>query len=159
LSTGLVSLEEVVTEVADGCVDNFDQFTRHVETRMMINSTSSEAFRQAHDAVVTSMRNGDPTPFKRFRRQEFIATVERMGNMNDETDVAELLANEITLTEEVCAVSAWLAERGALLLCLSDKPDEASTPHARVSPNLPPVHRAVTHRVGYDITPILAGLS
>lgn len=158
VSTGLVSMEEIVKEVDEKSLNNFDQFTRHVETRMMINATGGEAFREVHDAVVTSMRTGDPTPFKRFRRQEFIATVARMGNMGDDSPVEELLAKEITLTEEVCALSAWLKERGALLLCLSDKPDEASTPHRRVSPDLPPVHRAVTHRVGHDITPILSSL-
>lgn len=159
LSTGLVSLEEIVKEVSDASLENFDQFTRHVETRMMLNATSGEAFRQAHDAVVTSIRNGDPTPFKRFRRQEFIATVERMGNMEDDSSVEELLANEITLTEEVCELAEWLKQRGGLLLCLSDKPDEASTPHVRVSPDLLPVHQAVTHRVGCDIRPILESLS
>lgn len=158
LSTNLVSLEEIKQEVAAGSLDNFDQFTRHVETRMMINNVGGEMLRQAHDAVVTSVRNGDPTPFKRFRRQEFITTLERMGNGADDAGVEELLDTEITLTEEVWEVAEWLKERGAVLLCLSDKPDEASTPNEFVSPDLPPVHQAETHRVGFSVRPILDAL-
>lgn len=151
LSTGLISLEEITDEVDEGHMDNFSQFTRLVETRMMISSIRSETLRESHDAVTTSVRNGDPTPFKRFRRQEFIATVERMGQMPDDSGIEELLDNEITLTEEVWEVAEWLTERGCLLLCLSDKPDEASCPHRYVSPSLPPIHQAETHRVGVSI--------
>ena len=108
--------------------------------------------------IDASVRNGDPTPFKRFRRQEFISTMEHMGNMPDSATVTELLENEITITEEVYQLAMWLKERGCAILCLSDKPDEASRPHARVSPDLVPLHRAVTHRVGTDIRPVLASI-
>ena len=155
LSNNLVSLDEIKQEVAEGSLENFDQFTRHVETRMMINSVGGEMLRQAHEAVITSVRNGDPTPFKRFRRQEFIATLERMGAKPDDADVTELLKSEITLTEEVCEVAEWLKSRGAVLLCLSDKPDEASIPNEFTSPDLPPVHQAETHRVGFSVKAIL----
>jgi FMN phosphatase YigB (HAD superfamily) len=158
LSTNLVSLDEIKREVAEGSLDNFDQFTRHVETRMMINNVGGEMLRQAHDAVVTSVRNGDPTPFKRFRRQEFITTLERMGNTSDDADVEELLDTEITLTEEVWEVAEWLKDRGSVLLCLSDKPDEASTPNEFASPDLSPVHQAETHRVGFSVKSILDAL-
>jgi hypothetical protein len=74
-----------------------------------------------------------------------------MGNMPDNSSVAELLENEITITEEVYQLAMWLKGRGCQILCLSDKPDEASRPHPRISPELPPLHRALTHRVGADI--------
>ncbi len=151
LNTNLISIDEVVREIETNSLDSFEQFIRWVDSRMMINPAVGEVLREVHEAVNASVRNGDPTPFKRFRRQEFISTVESMGSMPDTASPAELLAEEITLTEEVFGLAEWLKARGCLILCLSDKPDEASMPHPRVSPDLPPLHRAQTHRVGMDI--------
>jgi hypothetical protein len=159
IASGLLSFEEIEQEVRDGCLTNFDQFTRLVETRMLLNAGRSEGLRQAHDAVSMSVRNGDPTPFKRFRRQEFVETVSHMGQQADDAPLGELLANEITLTEEVCALMSWLADRGCIIMCLSDKPDEASMPDPRRTPDLLPVHRAPTHRVGVDIRPALEAIA
>ena len=151
LNAGLFDYNEILREIQNGSVDNFEQFLRMVHARMMFGGVGGENLRQAHEAVSASVGNGDPTPFKRFRRQEFITTVERMGNMPDNTPVAELLAREITLTNEVCEVTEWLKARGCLLLCMSDKPDEASRPDAHTSPDLPAVHQAETHRIGTSI--------
>lgn len=151
LNAGLIGYEEILQEVENHSLDNFEQFLRWVNSRMMIRPLSGESLRQVHEAVVCAVRVGDPTPFKRFRRQEFITTVERMGQMPDDTPVEELLAHEITLTNEVCELSEWLAARGCVLLCLSDKPDEASTPDPHVSADLLPVHKVTTHRVGVSI--------
>lgn len=156
LNTNLISIEEVVGEVQGSSLDNFEQFIRWVDSRMMLNPAAGESLREVHESVNASVRNGDPTPFKRFRRQEFICTMERMGNMPDATPADELLEEEITITEEVYELALWLNERNVLLLCLSDKPDEASCPHPRVSPELPPLHEAVTHRVGTSIEEQLA---
>ena len=92
INTGLIGFDEIVAEVAEGHLENFNQFTRLVEMRMMITPGSYGSLRESHDAVITSIRNGDPTPFKRFRRQEFVATVSRLGNMADDSTVEELLA-------------------------------------------------------------------
>ncbi len=73
--------------------------------------------------------------------------------------MAELLAHEITLTNEVCEVTDRLKARGCLLLCMSDKPDEASQPDPHTSPDLPPVHKADTHRIGTSIADELKDLS
>ena len=151
LNTNLISLDEVKREVETESLDNFEQFIRWVDSRMMINPAAGEALREVHEAVNASVRNGDPTPFKRFRRQEFISTMENMGSMPDSATATELLQEEITLTEEVFELANWLRERGCIILCLSDKPDEASMPHPRASPDLAPLHRAETHRVGVSI--------
>jgi hypothetical protein len=151
LNAGLFDHAEILREIENGSVDNFEQFIRLVNSRMMFGGVGGENLRQAHEAVSASVLNGDPTPFKRFRREEFITTVERMGTMPDNTPVAELLNGEITLTNEVCEVTEWLLGRGCLLLCMSDKPDEASRPDAHYSADLPPVHQAETHRVGTSI--------
>jgi len=156
LNAGLFDYNEILRDFQNGSVDNFEQFIRMVDARL--KSVGGESLRQAHEAVSTSVQNGDPTPFKRFRRQEFITTVERMGNMSDNAPVAELLAHEITLTNEVCEMTDWLKGRGCLLLCMSDKPDEASRPDPRYSPDLPAVHQAETHRVGTSIADELKAL-
>jgi hypothetical protein len=151
LNTRIMSLDELISEVDSKSLDNFEQFIRWVNSRMMINPSAGIALREVHEAVNSSVRIGDPTPFKRFRRQEFVSTLEHMGNMPDNSSVTELLENEITITEEVYQLAMWLKGRGCQILCLSDKPDEASLPHPRTSPELPPLHRALTHRVGADI--------
>lgn len=151
LNTRIISLDELIGEVDTKSLDSFEQFIRWVDSRIMINPSAGFVLREVHEAINGSVRIGDPTPFKRFRRQEFISTMEHMGNMPDSSSVQELLDNEITITEEVYQLALWLKERGCQVLCLSDKPDEASRPHPRVSPELPPLHRAPTHRVGTDI--------
>ncbi len=158
LNTRLISLDEVVREVESKSLDSFEQFIRWVDSRMMINPSAGEALREVHEAVNGSVRIGDPTPFKRFRRQEFVSTMEHMGNMPDSASVQELLENEITITEEVYQLAQWLKARQCQILCLSDKPDEASRPHPRVSPDLAPLHRAQTHRVGVDLREALSKL-
>jgi hypothetical protein len=158
LNAGLFDYDEILREIQNGSMENFEQFLRLVNARMMFGSVGGENLRQAHEAVSTSVQNGDPTPFKRFRRQEFITTVERMGNMPDNAPVAELLTKEITLTNEVCEITDWLKARGCLVLCMSDKPDEASQPDRHTSPDLPPVHQAATHRVGTSIIDELKAL-
>jgi hypothetical protein len=151
LNAGLFDYNEILREVQNGSVENFEQFIRMVHARLMFGGVGGENLRQSHEAVSASVQNGDPTPFKRFRRQEFITTVEHMGNMPDNAPMAELLAQEITLTNEICELTEWLNARGCLLLCMSDKPDEASRPDPHTSPDLPPVHQAETHRVGTSI--------
>jgi hypothetical protein len=81
-----------------------------------------------------------------------------MGTMPDDATVEELLEGEITLTEEVWQASQWLRQRGCFLLCLSDKPDEASRPSKGYTTEFPPVHRASTHRVGVDLSERLTGI-
>ena len=159
LSTGLFSFEEIRSQTHAGSLENFEQFTRLVETRMMINPAGGGVFREAHDAVLMSVRNGDPTPFKSFRRQEFICTIEMMGQLADDTPLEQILAEEIVLTQEICELVPWLRERNVTVLCLSDKPDEASCPHRHTSPDLQPVHRTETHRVGTSIRAVLESIA
>jgi hypothetical protein len=45
------------------------------------------------------------------------------------------------------------------MLCMSDKPDEASRPDPHTSPDLPPVHQAETHKVGTSIADELKALN
>ena len=84
--------------------------------------------------------------------------MEHMGNMPDSASVAEILQEEITLTEEVYQLALWFKQRGCLLLCMSDKPDEASMPYSRYAPEQVPLHKAETHRIGTDIRADLAAI-
>jgi len=157
LNAGLVSFDELTSEIERSNVTDFEQFIRWADSRMMINNVSSTLL-EVHESVLGSVRVGDPTPFKRFRRQEFVCTVEHMGCMPDSATVQELLDREITLTEEVFQTAQWLKARGCFLLCLSDKPDEASRPSKGHSADYPPIHRASTHRVGVDLREALAAI-
>lgn len=151
LNTGLIGFEELLAEIESDSLNNFEQFIRWVESRLMSRTGVTEAFRQVHEAVGASLRVGDPTPFKQFRREEFMSTVSHMGNAADDASVDTMLAQEIALTEEVCQVSEWLKERGCLLLCFSDKPMEASCPTKQQAADFLPVHRMATHRIGSSI--------
>lgn len=151
LNAKLIQFDEFVKEVRGGNLDNFFQFTRWVNSRMMINPIGSERLRQVHETVMNCEFSGDPTPFKSFRRQEFITTIERMGNMASDAPVDEMLQQEITLTNEVMEIAKWLAARGCLLLCMSDKPSESACPDGHESADLPPLHRVETHLVGTTI--------
>jgi hypothetical protein len=73
--------------------------------------------------------------------------------------VEELLKEEIILCQEACELSEWLKTRGCLLLCLSDKPDEASCPSRQLVNKYAPVHKTETHRVGISIAKELQLLS
>ena len=158
LNTGMIRYEDLLEEMDKGCLNSFEQFTRWTETLILQGAVRNEAMRQVHEALMASLRQGDPTPFKRFRREEFAATLAHMNNLPDETPAEERLAQEITITQEVREAALWLKERGCLLLSMSDKPDEASVPHRTFHRGMPPIHRAPTHCVGVSIQEELAKL-
>ncbi|MCK4316841.1 MAG: hypothetical protein KAX24_13820, partial [Anaerolineae bacterium] len=82
---------------------------------------------------------------------EYQATVERMGQLDDDAPVAELLEQEIVITQEVREVALAWREQGALLFGLSDKPDEASIPTDDLAAQgYRAIHRVETHAVGNE---------
>ncbi len=150
-NAGLIQFDEVVEEVKQNGLDNFEQFVRWVDSRAMIQPVQSETLRQARETVSMAVRQGDPTPFKRFRRQEFISTVSHMACLPDDSAPETMLAEEITFTNEVRELAQWLNERDCLLLCLSDKPDESALPSDRTPSDLLPLHQLEAHLVGTSI--------
>jgi hypothetical protein len=146
LGSGLYQLAPLVVEIEAGQMVSFHQFIAEVEAR---TDELPSALRYIHAGIYDRVRAGDPTPFKTFRRNEYRATVERMGWLADETPVEALLAREIVVTQEVREMAlAWRA-RGALLFGLSDKPDEASLPPDDLAARgFQPIHRTETHAVG-----------
>ena len=105
-----------------------------------------------HDDIYRRVLAGDLTPFKAFRRREYQETVSRMGHLPDDAHLAQRLVEEICMTREVLEACEWLKARGCLLVALSDKPDEATTPSpALAAQGYPPLHRTPTHVIGQGL--------
>jgi hypothetical protein len=146
LGSGLYTLESLVTEVRAGRLVTFEQFIAGVNDRA---AELPADLCHIHSGVYALVQQGDPTPFKAFRYNEYRATVERMGWLDDGAPVVELLEREIVVTQEVREMALAWREQGALLFGLSDKPDEASIPtDGLAAQGYRPIHRAETHVVG-----------
>jgi hypothetical protein len=146
LGTGLYDLGNVVADVNEGRLESFRQFISGVDER---STGLPDGLRSLHDGIYARVKAGDPTPFKTFRRNEYLATVGRMGFIDDGSPVESILANEIVITQEVRAQALEWGRRGALLFGLSDKPDEASVPTPELrSQGYQSIHCTETHVVG-----------
>ncbi|HBX70294.1 MAG TPA: hypothetical protein DEH25_13185 [Chloroflexi bacterium] len=146
ISAGLYAQDQLVEEIRAGRLFRFDQLLSEVERQA---AQLPAGVREIHRDVYARTRAGDPTPFKAFRANEYREMVARLGQMDAESPVVNLLAQEIVITQEVreCALDWRL--RGALLFGLSDKPDEASIPSAALaSQGFLPIHRMETDVVG-----------
>lgn len=146
LGSGLYDLEELVERIEAGILQTFEQFIGEVNR---VVSRLPSGLADVHAEIYANVRNGDPTPFKPFRRNEYRTTAALFGCLPDDAPVENLLSDEIVLTAEVRAVAQAWKSLGALVFGLSDKPDEASVP----SPELAaqgwlPLHRLQTHAVG-----------
>ncbi len=152
----ILSGEITLKEVGDMVQANmpFEQLVRRISTQAGKNLTMQ--LRQLHDQYQMCAKSGDRTPFKQFRRQEFLDTTLRMGHLPAETTCEERLQQELCITQEVRELCLWLQARGCLLLSLSDKPKEATIPHKRWHKGLMPLHRTHTHAVGISIRDSLA---
>lgn len=158
INATLIQFDELVGQVGGGSIDNFPQFARWVNSRLINGASVGEKLRQVHESVMTGLHVGDPTPFKRLREQEFMSTVGLMGNFVMSPDVADLLDEEIVITNEVVQFSRWLQKRGCLLLCMSDKPSESACPEPQVMRDMIPLHHIKSYCIGTDIDPILQSL-
>ena len=146
LGSGLYGLEPLVTDVRAGRLTTFEQFIAGVDDRA---AELPAGLRHIHSSIYARVRQGDPTPFKAFRYNEYRATIERMGFLDDGATVAELLEKEIVITQEVRETALAWRERGALIFGLSDKPDEASVPTDDLAAQgYRAIHRVETHAVG-----------
>jgi hypothetical protein len=145
---GLFDADQLADDILGGQLESFRAFIEEVDAR---KADLPGGLAAIHAAIYANVRAGDPTPFKAFRRQEFQATIARMGCLPDSASVEELFAEEIVITQEVRAIALEWRDRGALLFGLSDKPDEASLPTAeQAAQGVLPIHRVETHAVGED---------
>ena len=146
LGSGLQTLDLVLADLRVGRLRTFLQFIEYVEQRAGELPAELAAI---HGDILSRVRAGDPTPFKAFRYNEYLTTVGCMGQSLGEDSVSQILQDEIVITQEVREMALRWKDRGALLLGLSDKPDEASLP----SPELAvyghlPIHRVQAWAVG-----------
>ena len=121
LGSALCDLETLVTDVEVGKMVFFEQFLNFSEDNKEKLPSNQ---RRVHDSEFSLVKEGDPTPFKDFRRQAFKLTVSHMGQLPKDALIEELLKQEITITHEVRQAALNWQEQGALLFGLSDKPDE-----------------------------------
>jgi hypothetical protein len=146
LGSGLQSLARLVEAVRGGQMASFRQFIGEADGRA---GQLPGRLQEIHDEVFGLVKEGDPTPFKTFRHNEYETTVGRMGWLDDGAAVEVLLAKEIVITQEVREAALAWREKGSLLFGLSDKPDEASIPReALAAQGYRAIHRMESHAVG-----------
>jgi hypothetical protein len=139
-------LDQIVDDVRASRLNSFHQFIEMInENRSALPSHLTEVHRE----IYANTQAGDPTPFKLFRRKEYLRTIGCFGNLPDEAPVEIHMDQEILITQEVREVAQSWSEQGALLFGLSDKPDEASIPTPELAKRgFQPIHRALTHAAG-----------
>jgi hypothetical protein len=148
LGTDLISRIELLAGLRKERFTSFRSFLAYVEKHKI---ELPDVLRDIHEQVYERVQDGDPTPFKAFRRKEYLSTVQRMGNVPDDTPLNEMLEEEIVITAEVREAARKWKRRGALLFGLSDKPDEASLPlPEQAEEGYLPLHRVRTHVVGHE---------
>jgi hypothetical protein len=146
LGSGLYALDTLVDEIDSGRMASFSQFIDAVDAQ---SSKLPADLGGIHAGIYANVQQGDPTPFKEFRYNEYLTTTARMGHLDDGASVPDLLAGEILITQEVRQMALAWKEQGALLFGLSDKPDEASVPGPELAARgCLPIHRVETHAVG-----------
>ncbi|OGO20982.1 MAG: hypothetical protein A2Z14_12490 [Chloroflexi bacterium RBG_16_48_8] len=146
LGCGLYGLGGLVNDVQTGRLASFEQMIAEVDGQC---DRLPPELNEIHGEIYRLVRKGDPTPFKAFRFSEYKTTAERMGKLDEDAEVDQLLQEEIVITQEVREVALMWRDQGALLFGLSDKPDEASIPSPELaSRGYLPIHRIRTHAVG-----------
>jgi hypothetical protein len=151
VAAGLIPLEGLATAVEEGRTSSFSQFIQTVQDRR--GDLDGSPLAAVHESVYERFSAGDPTPFKAFRRNEFRATVERIGCLSGTPAIDVALAQEIVATHEVIEMAQVWQDAGAIVFGISDKPDEAALPAPdNTDPRYQPIHRARTHCVGEEIT-------
>ena len=146
LGSDLFSVPALADTIREGQLAQFTDFLDQVEAR---SGALPERLCDLHDDIYSRVRAGDPTPFKAFRYNEYLATIRRMGSLPDDVCVDRMLAEEIVITQEVRDLASRWRDQGALLFALSDKPDEASVPTGELAKaGFKAIHRMPTHAVG-----------
>ncbi len=134
---------------AAGEMNDFDSYLHRVQG---LRDQLPPGLRDLHDAVFAATEAHDPTPFKDFRRNEYRMTVANMGSLPDDAAAEQRQAAEICLTREVWDACRWLQQRGAMIVALSDKPDEACAPTPELAAaGLLPIHQTLTHLLGAEL--------
>ncbi len=124
LATGAAELDELRAELEAGETGGFAAFLAATA------GFTLPQLAELHAELRARVAEGDPTPFKAFRRAELTATVARMVD------------GRLTLCGVLFELFHSLADRGALCLAASDKPAESALPTPeQIAAGLLPLHR------------------
>jgi hypothetical protein len=146
LGAGLFELDELVASIGSGEMRDFFEFIAQVQERR--SELAPTGLTSIHDDVWRRVQEGDPTPFKAFRYNEYLTTIDRFGDLVGAT-AEQVLSQRIVITEEVRQAALALHRQGALIFALSDKPDEASVPtEAQARTGMKALHHKQTLVVG-----------
>ena len=146
LGTSLFEFPVLVQDIQSGAMRDFFDFIQQVQLRR--GYLPSAGLVAIHDQVWRLVQEGDPTPFKAFRYNEYLATAARFGVTPGEP-VESALNRYMLITEEVRQAASEFRKRGALVFGLSDKPDEASIPSPeQARSGMQPLHRLETFCAG-----------
>lgn len=138
---GVCPPEELWPALRGGALGDIQQFVAQCEQR---RGRMSSGLLAAHEEVRQGLAVDDPTPFKAFRRREYLETVGRMDVLPGNAPEREVLAREIVITAEVATLAREMSALGVLVFGISDKPDEASLPTADlVAQGYRPLHRTI----------------
>ena len=149
IGAGLIGFRELLGAVREGRLRDFQGFLARVGPQA---ARAGGHLAAIHSEIAGRVAAGDPTPFKAFRRREYLATVARLGHLPDDVPAETRLREEILITQEVREAALAARHRGALVFGLSDKPDEASLPteEARAQ-GLRALHHTTTHAYGESL--------
>jgi bifunctional aspartokinase / homoserine dehydrogenase 1 len=146
IGSGRYSLERVLEGVQSERWHSFGDFIEEVDRGV---DTLGARLAGIHQDIYQHVQAGDPTPFKTFRRNEYLETVAHMGRLEDGLPIQRYLQEEIVITHEVRRMALEWRRRGALLFGISDKPDEASCPTPdQARQGYVPIHRVEARVVG-----------
>ncbi|MBN1483880.1 MAG: hypothetical protein JXA37_04095 [Chloroflexia bacterium] len=143
---GIVQLEALLEDIHSGGLARVSDLAAQIQhCRAELAPAGLAA---AHDQVWQALQSGDPTPFKAFRQNEYLSTAARFGDLPG-APLEQLLAQRIVITQEVRQAALRLRQWGALVLGLSDKPEEAVLPSEDLAEKgRQPLHRIETAAVG-----------
>ncbi len=146
LGSGLYRLQALVEQIRQDRLQTFEQFIAAVERQRQVLDPGLAAI---HNEIFTNVQAGDPTPFKVFRRREFLTTISKFGCLPNSAPIPMLMEQEILITAEVQQAALDWQRQGGLLFGLSDKPDEAAVPTPELAAQgYLSLHLTQTHAVG-----------
>ncbi len=146
IGSGVIQLNSLIEQYQNGTLKSFHDFIQSVQQRVAALPADMQFI---HSKFFDAYTDGDPTPFKLFRMNEYKQTIEHMGCCDDTTSVDEMLKREIVITEEVRDFLLSYKLKGSLVFGISDKPDEASLPTNDLSiRGYQSIHQTITHSVG-----------
>jgi hypothetical protein len=149
IAAGLMGFRQLLARVQEGTLQNFSGFLAAVAPKA---ARAGHPLATIHGDIAARVAAGDPTPFKAFRRREYLTTVARLGHLRDDVPPETRLQEEILITQEVREAALAAHRRGALVFGLSDKPDEASLPTDEAkAEGMQALHHIRTHAYGESL--------